>query len=99
MKLYFTLPRSLELQPDIENNLVSHQGYLFMEGVEALALYRGYFALFCVAILKDSVSLLGFTFLNHVQIFSRIISQDCHFKYPAVFFFPFRSSSFYCFTF
>ena len=36
-------------------------------------------ALFCVAIRKDSISLLRFPFLSHVQVFSCEISLICRF--------------------
>ena len=49
-------------------------------------------ALFYAAIRRDSVSLLRFLFLSHVQVFSREILLDCHLKYP------YRSlSSHFCF--
>ena len=39
-------------------------------------------ALFCAAIRRDSVSLLRFLFLCHVQVFSCEISLVCRLKYP-----------------
>ena len=39
-------------------------------------------ALLCVAIRKDSVSLLRFPFLSHVQVFSCEILSVCRLKYP-----------------
>ena len=39
-------------------------------------------ALFWAAIKRDSVSLFGFPFCSHVQVFSREISQVCRLKYP-----------------
>ena len=39
-------------------------------------------ALFCAAVRKDSVFLLGFHFLSYVQVFSYVISFVCRLKYP-----------------
>ena len=39
-------------------------------------------ALFCAAIRRESVSLLGFPFLSHVQVFLYEISSVCRLKYP-----------------
>ena len=39
-------------------------------------------ASFCVAIRKDSLPLLRFPFLSHVQVFLCVLSLVCHLKYP-----------------
>ena len=49
-------------------------------------------ALFCAAIRRDSVSLLRFPFLSHVQVFLCEISLICRLKCPYSCF----SSHFYC---
>ena len=47
--------------------------------------------LFCAAIRRDSVFLLRFPFLSHVQVFSCKFSSVCRLKYPCIYF----SSNFY----
>ena len=54
-------------------------------------------ALFCAAIIRDSVSLLRFPFLSHVQSLYVILVWCVAWKVDAIFFFPFWFSS-YCFS-
>ena len=43
-------------------------------------------ALFCATIKRDSVSLLRFPFLSHVQVILCMISPVCCLKYPCIYF-------------
>ena len=43
----------------------------------------GPYSLFCAAVRKDSVSLFGFPFLGHIQVFPPEISSVCHLKYSS----------------
>ena len=53
--------------------------------------------LFCAAIRRDSVSLLWFSFLSHVQVFLCEISVVCRLKYPySYFFFLLLFHNYYC---